>query len=49
MIDRTPRPCEYCWFVYYSKGAFTRHINAEHWSELEKEVEEPNESTEENN
>lgn len=34
---RTPQPCPYCNFVYYSKGALTTHINAEHWRELEEE------------
>ena len=37
MIDRTPRPCPYCWFVYYSKSALSAHVNAEHWEEKEKE------------
>lgn len=30
--------CQYCWLVLYSKSALTRHINEEHWRELEKEA-----------
>ena len=45
MIDRTPRPCPYCNFVYYSKGALTTHINAEHWKEKEEEDEENQKAT----
>ena len=30
-------PCPYCWLVFYSKGALTRHLNDEHWRELEEE------------
>lgn len=29
--------CPYCWRVVYSKGALTRHVNDEHWKELEAE------------
>jgi hypothetical protein len=32
--------CPYCWRVVYSKGALTRHVNDEHWKELEAELEE---------
>lgn len=37
MSDRTPQECPYCWFVFYSKGALTAHVNAEHWREKEEE------------
>lgn len=37
---RAPHPCEYCNFVLYSKGALTRHLNEEHWKELEAEKKE---------
>lgn len=40
MKDRTPRPCPYCAFVYYSKAALTAHINKEHWDELEEDEDE---------
>jgi uncharacterized C2H2 Zn-finger protein len=30
---RQPHDCPYCPLVYYSKGALTRHVNAEHWNE----------------
>lgn len=32
-----PHPCAYCYQVLYSKGAHTRHVNEQHWAELEKE------------
>lgn len=37
MTNREPHECPYCWFVYYSKGALTTHINAEHWREKEED------------
>lgn len=40
---RTPRPCPYCNFVYYSKSTYTAHINAEHWKEKEAEEDESTE------
>jgi len=36
---RKAHECPYCWLVYYSKGALTTHINAEHWREKEDEEE----------
>ena len=44
--DRTPQPCPYCNFVYYSKGALTTHINAEHWREKEEDDARPEPSEE---
>lgn len=34
---RTPHPCAYCFAVLYSRGAYTRHVNDEHWEEKEAE------------
>lgn len=45
MTDRTPRPCPYCNFVYYSKSTYSAHVNAEHWKELEAEKDEQNDET----
>jgi len=28
--------CPYCWLVLYSQGALTKHINDEHWREVEE-------------
>lgn len=35
-----PHDCPHCWRVLYSKGALTRHMNDEHWEEVEAEAEE---------
>ena len=35
--QRKAHECEHCNLVYYSKGALTRHVNKEHWDELEYE------------
>lgn len=37
--------CPYCWLVLYSKGALTRHLNDEHWRELESESNEESEAS----
>lgn len=34
---REANPCPYCWLVYYSKGALTKHLNEVHWDEIEEE------------
>lgn len=33
-----PHECPYCWWVLYSKGALTAHLNKEHWKEVEVEA-----------
>lgn len=38
--DHQALDCPYCWLVFYSRGALTRHINAEHWQEHQDALDE---------